>query len=1090
MSKGSPYRNDDRHWIWRYLGLAAAGWTLALLGVSAWYLWRQPAHREELARTYARAAHQRDVLYRRFVAMVGGVYAPTGEVVQPNRYLDVSDRDIRTPSGKQLTLVNPAYMTRLVHELAANEDDILAHITSSKPINSANAADDWELEALAAFERGQREVSEVVEIDGQPYMRLMRPLYVEQPCMACHAAQGYEVGDVRGGISVTLPAATFWNHASAEARQVLLGYAMIYVCGLLVIIGGGWMLVKRVTQRDRLLKSLRQSERRFRRLFEESNDAIFICDLQGQIVDVNGRACEMLQYEPDVLVGRSVAELHAEGTRPAAETMHARILAAEDVRFDSALARSDGSVVEVEISARVVNDQGKLMQGIVRDVTERNQAMRALKSSQEELSLKNRLADVFLTSADEEIHPAVLEIVREHFSSRFGYFGYVDDEGRFAIPAMTREVWQRCDLPEKNIVFPPDQWGGIWGQSLREKRSIVQNGSLQVPQGHVPLQNVMVAPIVNQHRLIGQICVANAEAEYTEDQLELLQRLADYMAPLLESQLRSQAHARDKQRSEAALRDQLQFLETLLDTIPSAIFYKDTEGRYLGCNETFCRWMRVTREQVIGKTVHEVYEPALAEKYAEMDSSLLRAGGRQIYEFVLHKPNGAPRNVLFHKATYRDASGEVAGLVGIATDITERKETEAALAVAKQQAEAANRAKSDFLANMSHEIRTPMTAILGFAEMLLRGGLDDDAARSHLKTIHRNGEILLELINDILDLSKIEAGKMELEFARASPFALVEGVRTLMDVRAAEKNLDFRVDYRFPLPAVVNTDATRLRQILVNLLGNAVKFTERGRVRLQVVCDRGKNGATQLRFVVKDSGIGMSDDAVGRLFQPFTQADNSTTRRYGGTGLGLAISQRLANLLGGRIDVQSEAGVGSTFTVHMELAPGDAAEFVDSLPQADDRPGGDDPVEGPRKEEDETRSECFSGRVLLAEDGLDNQRLIGLLLAKAGLDVDVAEDGEKACRLAAESQEQGKPYDLILMDMQMPRVDGYEATQRLRREGWTGPVIALTAHAMSGDRERCLDVGCTDYLSKPVQRDVLLDMVARHLQPDEVPHTQ
>jgi signal transduction histidine kinase/CheY-like chemotaxis protein/HPt (histidine-containing phosphotransfer) domain-containing protein len=391
----------------------------------------------------------------------------------------------------------------------------------------------------------------------------------------------------------------------------------------------------------------------------------------------------------------------------------------------------------------------------------------------------------------------------------------------------------------------------------------------------------------------------------------------------------------------------------------------------------------------------------------------------------------------------------------------------------RDAADAANRAKSEFLANMSHEIRTPMTAVLGYADLLMDADVTASARLDYVQTIRRNGEHLLSIINDILDLSKIEAGKMTLERIACSPAQIVVDVASLMRVRALEKELVFEVEFATPVPAAMEGDPTRIRQILMNLCGNAIKFTEQGCVRIVVECDASDPAQARLRFSVIDQGIGMTREQLTGLFRPFTQADSSTTRRFGGTGLGLVICKRLADMLGGAIEVESTPGEGSTFRLDLPIGSIATTTMLEDLEEAG----------MPQTSLGATNNlpplDC---RVLLAEDGHDNQILISTHLRRAGAQVEIAPNGRIAVERALHEARAGTPFDVILMDMQMPELDGYGATAKLRSRGYTRPIVALTAHAMATDRERCLAAGCDDFMTKPIDRSALIVAVDAHAE--------
>ena len=404
-----------------------------------------------------------------------------------------------------------------------------------------------------------------------------------------------------------------------------------------------------------------------------------------------------------------------------------------------------------------------------------------------------------------------------------------------------------------------------------------------------------------------------------------------------------------------------------------------------------------------------------------------------------------------------------------------RLELQAKLELRVSEAREASRAKSEFLANMSHEIRTPMTSIIGYADLLLDPESSSTERLAHIQTIRRNGEHLLTILNDILDLSKIEAGKMTIEQVRCSPSMIIVDVASLMRVRAKEKGLFFEVHYQTPIPETIQSDPTRLRQLLVNLVGNAIKFTASGGIRILARCENPTTSSPTLTLEVVDTGIGLSDAQVAQLFQPFAQADTSTTRRFGGTGLGLAICRRLAHMLGGDISVNSSPGRGSSFSLTITAGSLEDVKMLEELHEA-----GLPESEPLPDNMGVSTLETLDCAVLLAEDGLDNQLLISTHLKRSGARVAIAENGRLALEMALAATLAKEPFDVVLMDMQMPEMDGYAATSELRRKGYTGPIIALTAHAMAGDRERCIAAGCTDYLTKPIGRSKLVAAVAEY----------
>ena len=645
----------------------------------------------------------------------------------------------------------------------------------------------------------------------------------------------------------------------------------------------------------------------------------------------------------------------------------------------------------------------------------------------------------------------------------------------------------------------------------------------------------------------------------------------------------------------AELAAERHLLRTLIDNVPDAIYAKDTESRYVLVNQAMAAGVDTTPAELLGRTVFECYPPEQAQRFFDDDREVMRSGqaliGRE--EVALDRSTGAQRWMLTTKVPLRDDGGRIVGIVGISRDIGELRRVQE-LRIAKERAEAANEGKSRFLANMSHEIRTPMNAILGMSQLALQSGLNDAQAR-YVNHVQRAAESLMSILNDILDLSKIEAGHLEMECVEFDLDEVLDRLAAVIGLKAEEKGIE--LVYALPprLPRRLLGDQTRLGQVLLNLASNAVKFTERGEVVVSAAQSEREDGAVRLVFEVRDTGIGLRSEEIARLFQPFTQADSSTTRRFGGTGLGLAISHRLVQMMGGEITVDSEPGRGSRFRFSARFGlpeaavgkqPGyeslhglrilvvddnecareqmadmtramsldtetaadggtaltaiSAADGTDSffdLVLLDWKMPGMDGVEVARQlagmilrhkppavlmvtafSRDEARRRATEAaapmaamlakpvtpstlldacldvllpgrpgsatvdrenaifapqwqslagaRLLLVEDNPVNQELACELLRRAGIEVVVADNGLRALHMLEQ-----QTFDCVLMDCQMPELDGYEATRRLRQDArWRQlPVIAMTANAMVGDREKALAAGMNDHIAKPIK---------------------
>jgi PAS domain S-box-containing protein len=502
---------------------------------------------------------------------------------------------------------------------------------------------------------------------------------------------------------------------------------------------------------------------------------------------------------------------------------------------------------------------------------------------------------------------------------------------------------------------------------------------------------------------------------------------------------------------------------SIFDNAAAGIFQCSQEGRITHCNPAFPRILGYadssdTCRMSFDKTlfVHPEQYDAVMSRIQDSD----RVAG---FQAEVYRQDGSVAAILLNCHGLRDRHGRILSYEGMIEDITEKAQHEK-MRMEKEAAESANRSKSEFLANMSHEIRTPMNAILGFCDVLAEEGLNEEQS-NYLSIIRKSGQNLLCIINDILDFSKIEAGRMTIEITDFALQDLLQTVMALMEPRAAEKGLQLKLSCSTDtVPKTIATDPLRLQQCLINLLGNAVKFTEKGSVCLTVF-GRPCGTGNQIVFEVKDTGIGIATDKQKSIFNPFTQADASTTRKFGGTGLGLAITSQLIQLMGGTIQVSSAPAAGSTFTICLPIEPAHGCRH---------HPREQETVQvmqtGPAAES------TLSGSILIAEDNKTNQSLIQTILSRWGLSTDIVENGQLAVEYAARNR-----YDVILMDIQMPVMNGLEATQRIRNQSATIPIIALTANAMEGDRQKCLEAGCNEYLTKPILRDKLLAVLSRYL---------
>lgn len=919
---------------------------------------------------------------------------------------------------------------------------------------------------------------------------------------------------------------------------------------------------RRVSHRDiteprHTLQELRASEEKYRGLVKSLSTAISVLDFSGNFLYLNDTAAEDFASTPQEVIGRNMRDLFPEPFASAQMTYVQRVFKTDQEIEYEAQSMVKGGLRWFRVSFQPLHDENGEVKQVLINATD----IHDLKAAQQELQELNR-------TLEEKVAQRTTEVQDLYENAPTGYHS-IDAEGKFVMVNQTE--LNRLGYTREEMIghAAADFITEATREAFQESfLLLIQRGWVKDVELEFARKDGSALPIL-----------LNATAVYDEAGNFIVTR-----STIFDNTERKQA--------ENELKRNINFTSALLNAVPTPVFYKDKEGRYLGCNHAFVELMGKTPEEIRGKLPHEIWETTQADLYRQKDLELMQANQRQFYEAVITDKNGVVRPVIFVKDLFYDEDGNVAGLVGafidiserkqaenaireseatyralfensndgiflmsstgeelranqraldmvgytleeyltlghinqnpftseadqrkdaddkldallrgetvplyeriftakdghkvpveinlspvrdangtiimvqsVVRDIAERKAAEEALRSINKELERALLVKDEFLANMSHELRTPLNGILGFSEILLSGQFGSLSERQHkyVSSIESSGKHLLGLINDLLDLAKIEAGKLDVTLENVVISELCQSSLMFVKQIALNKSIQLSFEQDMTYPYLI-ADQRRLKQILVNLLSNAVKFTpEHGKVTLRVIADPVKDCVD---FAVEDTGIGISQEDLLRLFKPFTQVDSSLTRQHEGTGLGLALVQKLAELHGGGITVQSEVGKGSTFTV---CIPG---RNMISLEEQKEKMIIPEPVVSTRQ------GGARFGKILLAEDTESNIVILGDYLEHQGYQLIYAKNGQEALEKAKETLP-----DLILMDIQMPVMDGLEATRRLRADPRfaTLPIIALTALAMTGDRERCLEAGATEYVSKPTNLKRLSEMIA------------